>query len=233
MSNEVIFIDINKLPEPLSKKEVYELLFKIAEGDRLSIEKLAEHNIKLVISRVTGRFRTVKCDKKELVSIGNIGLMKAIITFDVSKNVEFSSYAARCIDNEILRFLRSLKHSIKFDSLDRPINIDKDGKELMLMDMLCDDNDMVEEYIDDELHLNVRQIVNNLPDREREITKLYFGFYDNKTYTLQEIANIFKISRTSITKLLISVIKQVSNQLKKEGLIEVKTKETKMRLRNR
>ena len=94
-------------------------------------------------------------------------------------------------------------------------------------------NESSEEYIDDELHLNVRQIVNNLPYREREITKLYFGFYDNKTYTLQEIANIFKISRTSITKLLISVIKQVSNQLKKEGLIEVKTKETKMRLRNR
>lgn len=108
MNTEELFLDV-ELPKALIKAQIYELLDKIKQGDEEAIKIMVEHNIRLVLHEVTGRFKSVAYDKKDLVSIGNLGLIKAVETFDKSKNVEFSSYAIRCIDNEILMFLRNLK----------------------------------------------------------------------------------------------------------------------------
>ena len=196
MKTDELFLVGHKLPTPLSKQEVYELLGKIKQGDKRAKEKLAEYNIRLVLYEVTGRFKFVEYEKNELVSIGNLGLMKAINTFDTTKKVEFATYATRCIDNEILMFLRQLKKDQKVDSLNRTINYDNEGNELYLEDTISDETDIFEKYTDNETYQIIRQIVKDLPDREREIIMLYFGFYNDKIYTQKEIADMMSNSRT-------------------------------------
>ena len=225
MNTNELFIDGHKLPKPLSKQEVYDLLDKIKQGDEKARERLVEHNIRLVLSEVTGRFSTVEYDKKDLVSIGNVGLMKAITTFDTSKKVEFSTYAIRCIDNEILMFLRKLKKYANDDSLDRTINHDKDGNELKIEDTLSDDTDIVEEYTDNETHRIIREVVKDLPDRDRKIIMLHFGFYNDETHTQKEIAGMLSISQSYVSRLITKIVKQVGKILEEKGLIELREKE--------
>lgn len=225
MNTNELFIDSHKLPKPLSKQEVYDLLDKIKQGDEKAREKLVEHNIRLVLSEVTGRFSTVEYNKKDLVSVGNIGLMKAIITFDTSKKVEFSTYAIRCIDNEILMFLRKLKKYANVDSIDRTINYDKDGNELKIEDILSGDTDIVEEYADNETHRIIREVVKDLPDRDRKIIMLYFGFYNDKTHTQKEIADVLSISQPNVSKLITKIVNRVGIILEEKGLIELRQKE--------
>ena len=222
MNTDELFIDGYKLPKPLSKQEVYELLKKIKQGDELAREKFVEHNIRLVLYEVTGRFKSVEYDKKDLVSIGNVGLMKAITTFDTSKKVEFATYATRCIDNEILTFLRKLKKDQNVDSLDRTINHDKDGNELKIEDIIIDETDIVEEYTDNETHQIIRQIVKDLPDRDREIIMLHFGFYNDKTHTQKEIADMMSISRSYVSRLITKIVKKLGQQLQQKGVIELR-----------
>lgn len=104
MNTEELFLDANDLPKPLSKDELSELFDKIKLGDEEAKNKVIEHNIRLVLYEVTKKFRTVNYDKKDLISIGNVGLIKAVLTFDKSRNMEFATYAVKCIDNEILQF---------------------------------------------------------------------------------------------------------------------------------
>ena len=222
MNTDELFIDGHKLPKFLSKQEVYELLEKIKQGDELAREKLVEHNIRLVLYEVTGRFKSVEYDKKDLVSIGNVGLMKAITTFDTSKKVEFATYAIRCIDNEILMFLRKLKKAQNVDSLDRTINHDKDGNELKIEDTISDETDIVEEYTDNETHQIIRQIVKDLPDRDREIIMLHFGFYNDKTHTQKEIADMMSISQSYVSRLITKIVKKLGQQLQQKGVIELR-----------
>ena len=222
MNTDELFIDGHKLPKPLSKQEVYELLEKIKQGDELAREKLVEHNIRLVLYEVTGRFKSVEYDKKDLVSIGNVGLMKAITTFDTSKKVEFATYATRCIDNEILMFLRKLKKDQNVDSLDRTINHDKDGNELKIEDTISDETDIVEEYTDNETHQIIRQIVKDLPDRDRKIIMLRFGFYNDKTHTQKEIADMMSISQSYVSRLITKIVKKLGQQLQQKGVIELR-----------
>ena len=134
MDIDELFIDANNLPRPLSKNQTYELLDKINDGDKQALEILSKHNVRLVLSEVTRRFKLVEYDKKELVAIGNVGLVNAIKTFDKSKNIEFSTYAVRCIDNQILMFLRKIKKHNNVDSLDKIISYNKDGEKLKLKD---------------------------------------------------------------------------------------------------
>ena len=226
MNYDELFIDGHKLPKPLSKKEVYELLERIKQGDNKALAKLVEHNIRLVLYQVEKRFKTVQYDKKELVSIGNIGLMKAVTTFDISRNMEFSTYAIRCIDNEILMFLRNLKKYASDASLDEAIYHNNDGDEIKIKDTLSDDMDFVEEYIDNETHLMIREIVNELPERDRKIIILYFGFYDNKRHNQNEIANMLSISQSYVARLIKRIVSQIGMQLEKKGLIELRKERT-------
>lgn len=201
------------------------MLDKIKQGDEKAREKLVEHNIRLVLSEVIRRFSTVEYDKKDLVSIGNVGLMKAITTFDTSKKVEFATYAIRCIDNEIFMFLRKIKKYANDDSLDRTINHDKNGNELKIEDTLINDTDIVEEYADNETHRIIREVVKDLPDRDRKIIMLHFGFYNDETHTQKEIADMLSISQSYVSRLITKIVKRVGKILEEKGLIELRQKE--------
>lgn len=207
MNMESLLFGGKELPKTLSKYEVSELIEKIKQGDEKARKKLIEHNIRLVLYEVNHRFKSVEYDKNDLVSIGNIGLMKAITTFDASKKVEFSTYATRCIDNEILMFLRKLKKNQNVDSLDRIIRHDKDGNEKKLEDIISDDIDITESYTDNETYQIIRQIVKDLPERDRQIIMLYFGFYNGKTHTQKEIAKELGISRSYVPRLIKKLLK--------------------------
>lgn len=231
MKFDDFFIDGYRLPEPLSKHEVYDLLEKIKQGDERAMEELVEHNIKLVLYQVAGRFKLVEYDKRDLVSIGNVGLMKAIATFDTSKKVEFSTYAIRCIDNEILMFLRKLKKDQNVDSLDRTINVGKDGNELKIEDTLSDEKDMVEDVTDNETYQAIRQIVKELPNRDKKIIMLHFGFYSDKIYTQKEIANMMSISQSYTAKLIAKIVKGIGQQLQEKGVIELRTERQSQKIK--
>ena len=222
MNFDELFIDGNKLPKQLSGKEVLELLDKIKQGDEKALEKMMEHNIRLVIYEVTHRFKSVGYDKKDLVSIGNVGLMKAIKTFDISKRITFATYATRCIDNEILMFLRRLKKDQNVDSLDRAISYDKEGNELKIEDIISDKIDIINDYADNETYRIINQIVRELPDRDKEIIMLHFGFYDDKTHTQREIADMFSISQSYVSRVIKRIVKKIGKQLSQKGVIELK-----------
>ena len=225
MNTDKLFIDDYNPPGPLSNQEVNKLLEKIKQGDECARKKLAEHNIRLVIYEVTRRFNSVPYDKKDLISIGNIGLMKAISTFDISKKTKFLTYAVKCIDNEILMFLRNLKKERNVDSLDVTISYDKNGNELKIIDTISNKTDIVEDYTNNETYQAIRQLVNDLPNRDKEIIMLHFGFYGDKTYTQAEIANMLFISQSSISRLVKKIVKKLGQQLQEKGFIELRKKE--------
>lgn len=215
-----IFIEGYKLPKKLPKEEMYDLLAKVSQGDTDARQKLIEHNIRLVIYEVNGRFKTLEHDKSELVSIGILGLVKAVDTYDLSKKIEFSSYAIRCIDNEILMFIRKLKKEKNIDSLDRPIGGEGSDKKIKLEDTISSDVDIETSYEDEEDYAEVRRIVYSLPEREREIIMLSFGFYDGRVYKQREIADKLNISRSYASRLIAKIVKDIKKQLEEVGIIE-------------
>lgn len=220
MNTDELFIDANQLPKPLSKSQTYELLDKVEQGDEEAKKIIAEHNIRLVLYEVTTRFKYVEYDKKDLVSIGNVGLMKAITTFDKSKKVEFSTYAIKCIDNEILLFLRKLKKDQKVDSLEKIITYDEEGKKVKIEDTISDETDIAEDYEKNIIYKIIREIVEELPDRDKEIIRLYFGFYNNEIHTQKEIADMMSISQSNISKSITKIVKKIGIQLKNLGVTE-------------
>lgn len=215
-----IFIEGYKLPKKLPKEEMYDLLAKVSQGDTDARQKLIEHNIRLVIFEVNGRFKTLEYDKSELVSIGILGLVKAVDTYDLSKKIEFSSYAIRCIDNEILMFIRKLKKEKTIDSLDRPIGGEGSDKKIKLEDTISSDVDIETSYEDEEDYAEVRRIVYSLPEREREIIMLSFGFYDGRVYKQREIADKLNISRSYASRLIAKIVKDIKKQLEELGIVE-------------
>ena len=229
MNTDEWLMDGHKLPQPLPKDETYKLFQLAATGSEEARDKLITHNIRLVLYEVSNKFLNVDYDKKDLVSIGNIGLLKAINTYDVSKEFEFATYAARCIDNEILMFLRKLKKHQNTDSIDRVVFRDKDGSELKLEDKLSDGSDLVEDHEQNETHNIIRKLVKKLPDRDKEIVMLHFGFYNDRIYTQKEIADKFNISQSYVSRLITKIVKRLGKQLEDVGVIELhekpKTKE--------
>ena len=222
MNTDELFI--GKLPQPLTKEELNELIIKVSEGSHEARDKLIVHNIRLVLYEVIHRFEKVDYDKRELVSIGIIGLVKAINTYDISKKIKFSTFATKCIDNEILMFLRKLKKEQNVDSIDRIVFYGKDGSELKLEDKLSDDSDLVEDYERNEIHNIIRRLVKELPYRDREIVMLYFGFYNNRIYNQEEIANRLNISRSYVSRLIKENVIKMRKQLEDIGVIELNTK---------
>lgn len=227
MNNDKIFIDGYKLPPPLSKEETYNLFQAVNKGSEDAREKLITHNIRLVLYEVNHKFKNVDYDKEDLVSIGNIGLLKAINTYSLTKNSEFSTYATKCIDNEILIFLRKLKNNHMIDSIDRIIYEGKNGSEMKLADILADDKNLVEEYEKIEMYKIIRQLVMKLPDRDKEIIMLYFGFYNNKIYTQEEIAEKIHVSQPNISRLIIKNVKILRKQFEEEYHLELNSKKEK------
>lgn len=222
MNTNDLFIGKEVLPEPLSKQEIYKLMEEMNKGDKEARKKLIEHNIRLVLYEVTRRFESVQYDKKDLVSIGCIGLIKAVETFDTSKNFSFITYAARCIDNEILMFLNKLKKYKNVDSLNKVISYDEYDNELKIEDIICDKNNVIEKYIENETYHIINQTVKELPKRDREIIMMYFGFYDDKIYTQKEIGEILSIEQSYVSRLIIKNVQQLRQQLTKKGILELR-----------
>lgn len=230
MDSVGLFID-SKLPGALKKEEIYNYFGKMKLGDMTARDEIIIHNIKLVIHEVLTKFSTTPYDLEELVSIGLIGLIKSVDTFDTSKEFAFTSYATRCIDNEILTFIKKGKKYISDVSLDQPIRTDREGREWKIEDVLCDMNtDFVSEYEDNELYKLIRKFIEKLPEREKNIVMKYFGFID-KPMTQTQIANELGLTQAFISKVIIKVLNDVKLDLETLGIIEGSRKDKHIKIK--
>ena len=220
MSGNSSELFIEGLPGSLSQEES-DKLFKMArQGDKEARNKLILHNVKLVMYEVKKRFGFTGFDVEDLVSVGNIGLIKAVETFDREKGFNFSSYATRCIDNEILMYLNKSRSEKVGTSLDKPVVGGHNDDEMDIMDTIKDNTDIVNEWLAKERLQIIREAVEKLPEQGREIIKLYFGFYNNKTYTQNEISRILSISQSEVSKKIKLFLSDLNVTLYNEGVIE-------------
>jgi RNA polymerase sporulation-specific sigma factor len=210
--NDLLYIGGQEiLPPPLTKKEEEGLLLKISEEDAKS--KLIEHNLRLVVY-IARKFENTGINVEDLISIGTIGLIKAINTFNPEKNIKLATYASRCIENEILMYLRKNQTSKVEVSIDEPLNVDWDGNELLLSDILGTDNDITYQRIEKEVDIKLLAIaMTMLSAREQEILRLRFGLMGNKERTQKEVADILGISQSYISRLEKRIIKRLKKEI--------------------
>lgn len=200
------------LPPPLTQQEETALLAKLTEGDETVRKELIERNLRLVVY-IARRFENTGIQTEDLVSIGSIGLIKAINTFDADKNIKLATYASRCIENEILMFLRKSSNQRSEISLDEPLNTDWDGNELLLSELLGTDDDVVNRDIELQTeHKLLTDAVSQLGKRERLIMKLRFGLDGSNERTQKEVADMLGISQSYISRLE----KRILMKLKKD-----------------
>lgn len=197
----VSFVKNNAFPQPLSSTEEKEMLERMAKGDREARNRLIEHNLRLV-AHIVKKFENTGEDNEDLISIGTIGLIKAIESYSPEKGTKLATYAARCIENEILMYLRSLKKTKKDVSLQDPIGQDREGNEISLMDVLKSDNDDIIDKI--QLNMEKKKIykyIHVLDAREREVIISRFGLDENEELTQREIAKNLGISRSYVSRI--------------------------------
>lgn len=200
------------LPPPLKGQEEQDTLAALEEGDEGAKQLLIEHNLRLVVY-IARRFENTGVNLEDLISIGTIGLIKAIGTYRRDKNIKLATYASRCIENEILMHIRKTSGQKAEVSLDEPINMDYDGNELLLSDILGTDEDMILRPMEDDVDLCVlRQALSELPQREREIVLMRYGLYGYKELTQKEVAQKMGISQSYISRLE----KRIMLRLRKE-----------------
>lgn len=189
------------LPPPLRGKEEGDALEALGAGQAWAKELLIERNLRLVVF-IARRFENTGIHLEDLISIGTIGLIKGIDTYRRDKNIKLATYASRCIENEILMYIRKTSHQKNEVSLDEPINMDYDGNELLLSDILGTDEDMILRPMEDAVDLQLlRQAVGNLPKREREIVMMRFGLEGRQELTQKEVAQKMGISQSYISRL--------------------------------
>lgn len=200
------------LPPPLKGQEEQAALLALEQGDEEAKQRLIEHNLRLVVY-IARRFENTGVHLEDLISIGTIGLIKAVGTYRMEKNIKLATYSARCIENEILMHIRKISSQKAEVSLDEPINMDYDGNELLLSDILGTDEDMVMRPLEDDADLLLlRQALQTLPSREREIVCLRFGLDGKRELTQKEVAEKMGISQSYISRLE----KRIMQRLKKE-----------------
>ena len=202
------------LPPPLKGPQEQAVLEALEQGQEWAKQQLVEHNLRLVVY-IARRFENTGTGLEDLISIGTIGLIKAIGTYRRDKNIKLATYASRCIENEILMHIRKTTNQRTEVSLDEPINMDCDGNELLLSDILGTDEDMILRPLEDDVDLCVlRQALGELPEREREIVLMRFGLEGRKELTQKEVAQKMGISQSYISRLE----KRIMQRLKKEFL---------------
>lgn len=211
--NDVFYIcGSDVLPPPLTKTEEDLLIKKLDSGDNSVKSELTERNLRLVVY-IAKKFENTGINVEDLISIGTIGLIKSINTFRPDKNIKLATYASRCIENEILMYLRKNSQRRTEISIDEPLNVDWDGNELLLSDILGTDNDIIcrgiEEEVDREL---LKKALTTLSSREREIMELRFGLNKVKSKTQKEVADMLGISQSYISRLE----KRIINRLRRE-----------------
>lgn len=201
------------LPPPLSKAEEEVVFTGLEANDPDARKKLIVHNLRLVVY-IAKKFESTGIGIEDLVSIGTIGLIKAVNTFCPTKNIKLATYASRCIENEILMFLRKATQYRGDLSIDEPLNIDYDGNELLLSDVLGTDDDVVNKGIETEAERElIRNAVSELCDREREIMEMRFGLIDGKEKTQKEVAELIGISQSYISRLEKKIIRKLRVKL--------------------
>lgn len=200
------------LPPPLRKREEEEIMERLRGGDESVREKLIIHNLRLVVY-IAKKFENSGVGVEDLVSIGTIGLIKAVNTFCPDKNIKLATYASRCIENEILMYLRKTSPLKNEVSIDEPLNVDWDGNELLLSDILGSDPDIVNRDIENEDERNlVLRTIAALNKREKTIMSMRFGLNGGREYTQKEVADKLGISQSYISRLE----KRIIEKLKKE-----------------
>jgi RNA polymerase sporulation-specific sigma factor len=187
----------------------------LASGDDNAKQTLIEHNLRLVVY-IARRFENTGIPVEDLISIGTIGLIKAIGTFNCDKNIKLATYASRCIENEILMFLRKTTNQKLEVSLDEPLNTDWDGNELLLSDILGSDEDTIIRPLEDDADKQIlRSAIEKLNERERTIIELRFGFKQPKEYTQKEVADTMGISQSYISRLEKRIISRLRREIAK------------------
>lgn len=199
------------LPEPLSKEEEEEYINKFLCGDMKARDKLIEHNLRLVVF-LAKKYENTKIDLEDLVSIGTIGLIKGVNTYQNGKNIRLATYASRCIDNEILMYLRKTKKNRGDVSFEDSLSFDSEGNELHLEDVLGTDGDIVSKPIEDyQDKCMMYEEVSKLNDRDREIIELRYGLNGKEELTQKEVAILLGISQSYISRIEKKVIKRLSS----------------------
>ena len=212
---DIFYIGGNdNLPAPLEPEEEAEEIEKLSNGDKEAKKKLVEHNLRLVVY-IAKKFENTGVGLEDLISIGTIGLMKAINTFNSSKNIKLATYSSRCIENEILMHIRRSNRLKSEISIDEPLNQDGDGNELLLSDILGTDDDITSRGVEDEVDKKLlKASISKLNSREKNIMELRFGFKTGEEKTQKEVADMLGISQSYISRLE----KKIINKMKKEIL---------------
>ncbi|GHU83240.1 RNA polymerase sigma-35 factor [Clostridia bacterium] len=213
LADDIYYINGSQtLPAPLNKTAEAEVMQRIMDGDNSAREVLITHNLRLVVY-IAKKFEVAGTGVEDLISIGTIGLIKAVNTFCPERNIKLATYASRCIENEILMHLRKSSQLKNEISIDEPLNIDWDGNELLLSDVLGSDGDTVNKNIEQEAECNLLlNAVSKLEARGRQIMELRFGLRGNKEHTQKEVADMLGISQSYISRLE----KKIISKLKKE-----------------
>ena len=188
-------------PRPLTKEEEEKYLKEAAEGDIADRNMLVEHNLRLV-AHIVKKYYSAREDHNDLISIGTIGLIKAVCSFNGTKGTRLATYAARCIENEILMYFRSLKKQAGEISLSEPIDSDKDGNALSLMDVISCDDTMLEDIENSDMHAGIyKYIFSHLDQRERDIIIMRYGLFGKEPLTQREVAFKENISRSYVSRI--------------------------------
>ncbi len=205
------------LPPPLTPEEEQKVFKLLEEKDPWARQKLITHNLRLVVY-IAKKFDSTGINLEDLISIGTIGLIKAVNTFIPSKGIKLATYASRCIENEILMFLRKNQNRRHELSIDEPLNSDWDGNELLLSDVLGTESDIVSRGVENDAERSmVRKAVSALNQRERLIMELRFGLSGHKEHTQKEVADIIGISQSYISRLEKRILKELKGEIVKMG----------------
>lgn len=215
-TGEVCYINgPETLPPPLSREEEQKVFEALAEGSREARQQLIVHNLRLVVY-IARKFESTGVGIEDLISIGTIGLIKAVNTFCPGRNIKLATYASRCIENEILMYLRKFQNLRSEVSIDEPLNVDWDGNELLLSDVLGTEGDTVHRSVEQETERNLLpRAVSQLDERERTIMELRFGLGGKPERTQKEVADMIGISQSYISRLEKKIIRSLRRELEK------------------
>ena len=201
------------LPPPLTAEQEKLLLDRMGAGDRTARDDLITHNLRLVVY-IAKKFESSNLPVEDVISIGTIGLIKAVNTFAPSRNIKLATYASRCIENEILMYLRKASNRRQETSIDEPLNTDGEGNELLLSDVLGTDQDQISVQLEQDAERDMlRAAVNRLDERERCIMQMRFGLEDGKEHTQKEVADAIGISQSYISRLEKRIIRRLRLEL--------------------
>lgn len=218
-SAENILLYLNSgesLPDILSEEdEKYYIEMLSSENSELAKQKLIEHNLRLVVY-VAKKFPSADVDVEDLISIGSLGLIKAINSYKADKNIKIATYASKCIENEILMYLRKISKQKQVVSLDEPLNVDSEGNELVLFDLLPSENDCPQESMEKSTEKQILwKVINKLNQREKEIMVLRFGLSGGEELTQKEVADSLGISQSYISRLEKKIVIRIKKEITK------------------